>query len=60
MQGMIRDLIEVSSRINVCRREHNLKGLNYIHNSAFGQHGALNAYRCLVGDRFEVKIQVVI
>lgn len=42
MYGMIRNIIE---------------GLHFIHNSRFQQHGILSAYRCLVGDRFEVKIQ---
>lgn len=57
MTGMIRNIVE---------------GLHYIHNSRFVQHGILvsvkkffskitaffqSAYRCMVGDRFEVKIQ---
>jgi hypothetical protein len=33
-----------------------LKGLHYIHNS-FGQYGCLSAYNCVVGDRFDVRIQ---
>ncbi|KAI6230046.1 Guanylate cyclase [Aphelenchoides fujianensis] len=33
------------------------KALHYIHNSSFVQHGTLSAYRCVVGDRFEVKVQ---
>ncbi|KAI6230744.1 Guanylate cyclase [Aphelenchoides fujianensis] len=40
--GMIRDIVEA---------------LFYIHNSSFVQHGTLSAYRCVVGDRFEVKVQ---
>lgn len=35
-----------------------LQGLHYIHTSNFNQHGALSAYRCLVGDRFDVRIQM--
>ncbi|KAI6199081.1 Guanylate cyclase [Aphelenchoides besseyi] len=42
MTAMIKDIVE---------------GLFYIHNSPFQQHGTLSAYRCVVGDRFEVKIQ---
>ncbi|KAI6170911.1 Guanylate cyclase [Aphelenchoides bicaudatus] len=43
MSAMIRNIVE---------------GLHYIHNSKFVQHGALSAYKCVVGDRFEVKIQL--
>ncbi|KAI6170893.1 Guanylate cyclase [Aphelenchoides bicaudatus] len=42
MVGMLREICE---------------GLHYIHNSSFVQHGNLNAYCCVVGDRFDVKIQ---
>ncbi|KAI6240322.1 Guanylate cyclase [Aphelenchoides fujianensis] len=42
-KGMIRDIVE---------------GLVYIHNSSFVQHGAFDSHRCLIGDRFDVKIQM--
>ncbi|KAI6179793.1 Guanylate cyclase [Aphelenchoides besseyi] len=42
MVGMIKDIVE---------------GLYYIHNSSFIQHGNLSPYKCLVSDRFEIKLQ---
>ncbi|KAI6231002.1 Guanylate cyclase [Aphelenchoides besseyi] len=42
MVGMIKDIVE---------------GLYYIHNSSFVQHGSLSPYKCLVSDRFEIKLQ---
>ncbi|KAI6203984.1 Guanylate cyclase [Aphelenchoides besseyi] len=43
MSSMIKDIIEA---------------VNFIHNSPFGQHGNLSAFKCLVGERFEVKVQM--
>ncbi|KAI6227363.1 Guanylate cyclase [Aphelenchoides fujianensis] len=34
-----------------------VEGLHYLHNSSFKQHGGLCSWRCLVGDRFNVRIQ---
>ncbi|KAI6198426.1 Guanylate cyclase [Aphelenchoides besseyi] len=42
MTGMIKDIAE---------------GLFFVHNSRLQQHGNLSAFTCVVGDRFEIKIQ---